>query len=84
MSVDVSDDAKTAKAYLLKMGYKWPNFHDHGEVEAAFGTEGVPRSILIDAHGEITMDRLSASAEEVRKAIANLGPEYATALATRH
>jgi len=55
----------------------------HQEVEAAFGTEGVPRSILIDANGKITLDRVSSTAEELRKAIANLGPEYAAALPAR-
>ena len=83
-SIDVSDDARTAQGYLRKMGYEWPNFHDHGEVEAAFGTEGIPRSILIDADGKITLDRVNSTAEELRKAVANLGPEYAAALAARH
>jgi hypothetical protein len=58
------------------MGYKWPNFHDHGEVESAFGTQGGPRSILIDPEGRITLDRVSPTAEEVRKAVVSLGPEY--------
>lgn len=82
LSIDTSDDAKTAQAYLLKMGYKWPNFHDRGEVESAFGTQGIPRSILIDPEDRITLDRVSPTADEVRKAVVNLGPEYTKALAT--
>ena len=78
LSIDVADDASVAQAYIVKMHYSWPNFHDHGEIEAAFGTEGIPRSILIDADGEVASDRVSPTADELRKAIANLGPEYAT------
>jgi thiol-disulfide isomerase/thioredoxin len=61
LSTDVSDDPKTAQGYLLKMGHKGPNFHDDGEVEveSAFGTQGVPRSILIDPDGKITLDALA-------------------------
>lgn len=59
LSTDVSDDPKTAQDYLLKMGYKWPNFHDDGEVESAFGTQGVPRSILIDPDGKIIWTALA-------------------------
>lgn len=83
LSIDVADDANTAQAYMVKMHYPWPNFHDHGEVDAAFGTEGVPRSILINADGEITLDRVSPIADELRKGIANLGPEYARALGAK-
>lgn len=84
LSIDVADDANTAQAYMVKMHYPWPNFHDHGEVDAAFGTEGVPRSILINADGEITLDRVSPTAAELRKGIVNLGPEYARALGAEH
>jgi len=84
LSIDVSDDAKTAQVYLRKMGYQWPNFHDSGEVESAFGPSGIPRSIVIDPDGRITFDRMNPTAEEVRKAIANLGPEYSKALAVSH
>jgi thiol-disulfide isomerase/thioredoxin len=84
LSIDVADDARTAQTYLVKMHYPWPNFHDHGEVDFAFGTDGVPRSILIDAKGEIVFDRVSSTPEDLRHAIANLGPEYASALAVRH
>lgn len=84
LSIDVADDANAAQAYVVKMHYPWPNFHDHGEVDAAFGTEGVPRSILINADGEITLDRVSPTPDELRKEIAKLGPEYARALGAEH
>ena len=84
VSIDVADDPRTAQEYLLKMHYPWPNFHDHGEVEAAFGTEGVPRAILIDANGEIVFDHVSSTPQELRAAIAKLGPEYAAAIAALH
>ena len=73
VSIDVADDARTAQAYLVKMHYPWPNFHDHGEVDAAFGTDGVPRTILIDAKGEVVFDRVSSTPEDLRRAIAKLG-----------
>lgn len=84
VSIDVADDPRTAQEYLLKMHYPWPNFHDHGEVEAAFGTERVPRAILIDAKGEIVFDHVSSTPQELRAAIAKLGPEYAAAVAALH
>ena len=84
VSIDVADDPRTAQEYLLKMHYPWPNFHDHGEVEAAFGTERVPRAILIDAKGEIVFDHVSSTPQELRAAIAKLGSEYAAAVAALH
>ena len=51
---------------------------------AVGSSQAVPRSTLIDPDGKIALDRVSSAAEQVRKAIANLGPEYATALAAPH
>ena len=80
LSVDVADDAIVAQAYLEKMHYPWQNFHDQGEVEKAFGTEGVPRTIILNAEGQSVFDKVSPTPQELRAAIAKLGSEYARAL----
>lgn len=81
ISIDRDDIAKDAQAYIEKLHYPWQNFHDDGEIEKVFGDEPVPRSILINAKGEIIFDKVSPTKQELRAAIAKLGPRYASAIA---
>jgi thiol-disulfide isomerase/thioredoxin/outer membrane lipoprotein-sorting protein len=80
LSIDQADDPKVAQAYLEKMHYPWPNFHDQGEINKAFGSAPPPRAIVINPKGEIVFDRVSPTREELRAAIAKLGAEYARAV----
>jgi len=81
VSIDQSDIAKDAQKYIEKMHYPWQNFHDDGEVERVFGDKPIPRTILIDAKGEIVFDKVSPTKQQLHAAIARLGPRYAAALA---
>ncbi len=83
ISIDRSDIAKDAQAYIEKMRYLWQNFHDDGEIERVFGDKPVPRTILINDKGEIVFDKVSPTEQQLRAAIAKLGPPYAAALARR-
>jgi thiol-disulfide isomerase/thioredoxin len=79
-SIDQSDDAKDAEAFFEKLKFPWPNYHDFGEVSARFGSEAVPRIVLIDGEGRIVFDAVGATDDEIKVAIAKLGKEYAGAL----
>ena len=79
LSIDLADDGIAANAYLQKMHYPWQNFHDQGEIEKAFGTEGIPRTIILNSEGQSVFDKVSATQQELRAAIRKLGPEFARA-----
>jgi thiol-disulfide isomerase/thioredoxin len=83
VSVDQSDIAKDAQVYIEKMHYPWQNLHDDGEIERVFGGKAVPRTILITDKGEIVFDEVSPTEQQLRAAIARLGPPYAAALARK-
>lgn len=80
VSVDQSDLAKDAQAYIEKMHYPWQNFHDDGSIDTVFGTKAVPRSILTDAKGKVVFDKVGPTKQQLLAAIAKLGPRYAAAL----
>ena len=69
-----------AQAYLDKMHYPWPNFHDQGEITQAFGSGPIQRAIILDPEGQIVFDRVGPTQQELRAAIAKLGPAYAQAV----
>jgi thiol-disulfide isomerase/thioredoxin len=81
VSIDQSDIAEDAQAYMEKMQYPWQNFHDDGEIERVFGGKPIPRTILINDKGEIVFDKVSPTKQQLHAAIAKLGPPYAAALA---
>ncbi len=79
ISVDQDEEPNTATDLLAKNGYKWLNFHDgDGSVSKALISSGIPRTILIDAQGKVVLDRMGVGDDELRAAIAKLGPEYAS------
>lgn len=77
LTVDTDEEAKNAADLLAKGGYQWQNFHDAGNVSDAFGVNGIPRTLLIDADGKVVFDKINSGDSEVRAAIAKLGPDYA-------
>ena len=80
-TVDQDEEANTATQFLAKKGYAWRNFHDgDGEIEKLVGRSGIPRTMLVDAHGKIAYDAEGMDEDELRKEIAKLGPEYAPLL----
>lgn len=78
LTVDTDEDAKNAADLLAKGGYPWQNFHDSGDVSDAFGVNGIPRTLLIDANGKVVFDKINCGDSELRAQIAKLGPEYAS------
>ena len=83
ISIDRSDIAKDAQAYIEKMHYPWQNFHDDEDFERVFGGRPFPRTILINDKGEIVFDKVGPTKQELDAAITKLGPNYAVALASK-
>lgn len=83
LTVDRDNTAANATAWLARNHYTWTNFHDpHGLVGKAFQESGIPLTVLIDAQGKIVYDNFGADEAALRKAIAALGPQYASLAAT--
>ena len=82
ITIDQDEEAETATALLKKKGYDWTNVHDGGEIiKVLGGTGGIPRTILVNQEGKVLYDRVSVmdtDLRELRKAIAGLGPEFAS------
>jgi thiol-disulfide isomerase/thioredoxin len=79
LSVDQDEDPAKADSLLAKKGYTWPNFHDgDGEIEKLMGSSGVPRTVLVDAQGQIVYDTTGGNEDQLRAHLAKLGPEYAS------
>ncbi len=77
ISVDQDEDASKASDFLAKKGYTWPNFHDgDGEIEKLMGSSGIPRTVLVDAKGQIVYDGTGGDENHLRAHIAQLGPEF--------
>jgi thiol-disulfide isomerase/thioredoxin len=84
ISFDESTAADDGTIYLERHHYGWTNYHDKGKaVYAALKGEGVPLVVLIDSHGKIVYYDFGNDEMNLRKAIAGLGPEFAS-LATNH
>ena len=79
VTIDQDVAAENAAEYLARHEYSWTNFHDiGGKVAAAFKSEGIPLTILIDGQGKIVCYDFGGDEAAVRKAIAALGPEFAS------
>lgn len=72
LTVDVDDHAKVAESYIRKMHYPWRNFHGNSAITKAFGSAGVPRTIIINSDGISVFDKVSPTPAELRAAIASL------------
>ena len=78
LSIDEDDDLKTATDYLAKHGYTWPNTQDDGKIGDAFSKLGIPLYVLIDPEGKIVYYESGGTETALRKAIASLGPQFAS------
>ena len=77
LSVDQDEDAAKATEFMAKNGYPWPNFHDgDGEIEKLMGSGAVPRTVLVDAKGQIVFDGSGGDENRLRTHLAQLGPEF--------
>lgn len=78
LSVDEDEEAKTAADFLAAHKYSWPNSHDDGKIAGAFKETGIPLLVLIDAQGKIVFYESGEDEIGLRKALAGLGPEFAS------
>jgi thiol-disulfide isomerase/thioredoxin len=79
VTIDQDYSAENAAQYLSRHEYSWTNFHDvGGKLAAAFKSEGIPLTILIDGQGKIVYYDFGGDEAAVRKAIAALGPGFAS------
>jgi thiol-disulfide isomerase/thioredoxin len=79
ISVDQDKVPARATEYLAQHHYKWTNFHDGDRsVERAMKGYSLPLTVLIDANGKIVYYDLESNEAALRKAIAGLGPEFAS------
>jgi thiol-disulfide isomerase/thioredoxin len=84
VGIDIDEDPDAAAAYVSRQHIPWPNYHDEdGSLSKAFGRQGVPLGVLIDAGGKITFYGAGYEIEELRAAIAKLGPQFSTSAPQR-
>lgn len=83
LSVDEDEDERATKDFLAKHNYTWPNRQDDGKIGDAFKKNGIPLVVLIGAQGKIVFYKSGANDAELRKAIAGLGPEFASLAAEK-
>jgi thiol-disulfide isomerase/thioredoxin/outer membrane lipoprotein-sorting protein len=77
ISVDQDQEPSKAVDFLARNGYQWPNFHDgDGEIEKLMGSGGIPRTVLVDATGQIVYDGTGMDEKRLRTRLAQLGPEF--------
>jgi len=77
ISIDNDQDPDAATKFLAQERISWPNYHDsNGTLGKAFGREGIPLGVLIDADGKITFYETGYEIAELRAAVAKLAPEF--------
>ena len=82
VTVDQDDTPESATGYLARHHDAWANFHDaQGAIRKTFKGEGIPLVVLIDAQGKIAYYDFAGDEAALRKAIAALGPEFASVAA---
>ena len=79
IGIDNDEDPDAATTFLSEEHVAWPNFHDgDGTIGGAFGREGIPLGVVVDANGRIVFYKAGYEISEVRSAIAKLGFKLGT------
>jgi thiol-disulfide isomerase/thioredoxin len=77
--IDEDNKAEDAMAYLARHKYPWTGIHDTDfQFEKAFKNTAIPLTVLIDAQGKIVYYDFGGDESALRRAIAALGPEFAS------
>lgn len=75
LSIDSDEDPSAAATYLSQEHISWPNYHDgDGSLGKAFGRNGIPLGVLIDAEGKVTFYKAGYEIVELQAAMAKLSP----------
>jgi thiol-disulfide isomerase/thioredoxin len=76
ISVDGDDNPAEVDSFLAEQQIPWPNYHDtDGSLGKAFGRQGLPLGVLIDAEGKVTFYKAGYDVAELWTAISKLIPE---------
>jgi thiol-disulfide isomerase/thioredoxin len=79
LSIDSNKDTSATAAFLARERASWPNYHDgDSSIGKAFHRSGIPLGVLIDRDGEITYYKTGYGIDDLRAAIAKLGPEFSS------
>lgn len=79
LTFDSDEDPSTAETFIKQEHIPWPNFHDEdGTIGKAFGREGIPLGVLVDADGKVTLYETGYEVSTLRTAIAKLSPEFSS------
>ncbi len=78
LAIDEDKEAKKATDYLAKHQDSWPDTHDDGKINDAFGSVPLPTYVLIDREGKVVYVESGFHEQALRKAIAELGPQFAS------
>jgi thiol-disulfide isomerase/thioredoxin len=79
ITIDEDERAKTAEEFLAKhRKSSWSNYHDDGEINRSLPGDGLPQFVLMDASGKIVHAGSGFDEHELRTALSQLGPEYAS------
>jgi thiol-disulfide isomerase/thioredoxin len=77
--IDEDAKAEDATAYLTRHKYPWTDIHDTDkQLQKAFKDKEIPLTVLIDAQGKIVYYDFGGDEGALRRAIAALGPEFAS------
>ena len=79
LGIDSDQTSEIAAKYIATERLPWPDYHDdNAAIGDAFGRSGIPLGVLIDSQGTIKFYAVGFDISELRAAIAELGPDFAS------
>jgi thiol-disulfide isomerase/thioredoxin len=79
VGIDSDQTPETATKYVATEHVSWPDYHDdNGAIGDVFGRRGIPLGVLVDRDGVVKFYGVGFGIEDLRAAIAKLGPEFAS------
>jgi thiol-disulfide isomerase/thioredoxin len=77
IGIEIDDDPVTAASFASQEHIPWPNYHDgDGSLSKAFGRQGIPLGVLIDAGGKVIFYKSGYEISDLQAALAKLDPEF--------
>jgi thiol-disulfide isomerase/thioredoxin/outer membrane lipoprotein-sorting protein len=79
VGIDSDQAWETVAKYVATEHVSWPDYYDgDGAIGEAFGKQAIPLGVLVDSDGTVKFYDVGFDIAELRAAIANLGPEFAS------